>query len=52
LFGTQAIKWNFSCFLVNRRGRPVARFGPLPWLEAAVAPRIEHLLLEEVDLPP
>jgi len=28
LFGTQRIKWNFTKFLVDRAGRPVARFAP------------------------
>lgn len=28
LLGTQAIKWNFTKFLVNRQGAGVARFGP------------------------
>jgi glutathione peroxidase len=27
--GTQLIKWNFTKFLINRRGEPVRRFGPL-----------------------
>lgn len=28
LFGTQAIKWNFTKFLVGRDGRVIARFSP------------------------
>jgi glutathione peroxidase len=39
LFGSQAIKWNFTKFLVDSRGKVVARFGPgkLPQaLDAAV----------------
>jgi glutathione peroxidase len=28
LFGTQAIKWNFSKFLVDRNGRVVRRYAP------------------------
>jgi glutathione peroxidase len=28
LLGTQAIKWNFTKFLVDRRGRVVGRFAP------------------------
>jgi glutathione peroxidase len=28
LFGTRAIKWNFTKFLVDREGRRVTRFGP------------------------
>jgi glutathione peroxidase len=28
LFGTQAIKWNFTKFLVDRTGRVVRRYAP------------------------
>ncbi|HET6611277.1 MAG TPA: glutathione peroxidase [Kofleriaceae bacterium] len=28
LLGTEAIKWNFTKFLVGKDGEPVARFGP------------------------
>jgi glutathione peroxidase len=28
LFGTEAIKWNFTKFLVDRSGRAIARFAP------------------------
>ena len=28
LLGSRAVKWNFTKFLVDRQGRPVARFGP------------------------
>ena len=28
VFGTQAIKWNFTKFLIDRTGRPVGRFAP------------------------
>jgi glutathione peroxidase len=28
LFGTRAIKWNFTKFLVDRQGKVVARYGP------------------------
>jgi glutathione peroxidase len=28
LLGTEAIKWNFTKFLVNRKGEVTARFGP------------------------
>jgi glutathione peroxidase len=28
LLGTQAIKWNFTKFLIDRDGKPVARFAP------------------------
>lgn len=40
LLGTEAIKWNFSKFLVGRDGRIIARFAPKtkpPDLEEAVA---------------
>jgi glutathione peroxidase len=29
LFGTSAIKWNFTKFLIDRRGRVVARYAPM-----------------------
>ena len=28
IFGTEAIKWNFTKFLVNREGKVVERYGP------------------------
>ena len=28
LFGTEAIKWNFTKFLIDRNGEPVARYAP------------------------
>lgn len=28
LLGSQSVKWNFTKFLVDRQGRPAARFGP------------------------
>ena len=40
LFGTRAIKWNFTKFLVDRDGRVAARFAPsarAPALDGAVA---------------
>jgi glutathione peroxidase len=43
LFGSRRIKWNFTKFLVDREGRPVARFGPSKQ-PAALAPAIERLL--------
>ncbi len=43
LLGTRRIKWNFTKFLVDRSGRPVARFAPLVKPEA-IAPKIERLL--------
>ena len=29
LFGSEAIKWNFTKFLIDRRGQVVARFAPM-----------------------
>lgn len=43
LLGTRAIKWNFTKFLVDRTGRPVARFAPTA-TPAAIRPAIERLL--------
>ena len=34
LLGTTAIKWNFTKFLIDRGGRPVARYAPLDKPEA------------------
>ena len=28
MLGTEAIKWNFTKFLVDRAGRPVKRYAP------------------------
>ena len=36
--GTAAIKWNFTKFLVDRNGRPVARFAPRTLPEALEDP--------------
>lgn len=41
--GLKGIKWNFTKFLVNRKGGVVARFGPTTKPEA-LAKRIEGLL--------
>ncbi len=41
LLGTQAIKWNFTKFLVDPSGRAVARFAPatgIETIEAAIKP--------------
>ena len=38
VFGTPAIKWNFTKFLVDRGGRVVARYAPLTKPEALEAP--------------
>jgi glutathione peroxidase len=43
LLGTQAVKWNFTKFLVNRDGLPVERFAPRVKPED-IAPRIAKLL--------
>ena len=43
LFGTQAIKWNFTKFLVDRSGAVVGRFAPRI-APAAIAAPIERLL--------
>ena len=38
LLGTQAIKWNFTKFLIDRDGKPVARFAPKTKPEDLEAP--------------
>ena len=41
LFGTQAIKWNFTKFLVDPSGRVVDRYAPatgIETIEAAIKP--------------
>jgi|SRR5688572_27305299 len=43
LLGTQAIKWNFTKFLVDRKGNVVERYAPNTTPEA-LAPDIEKLL--------
>lgn len=43
LLGTRSIKWNFTKFLIDRDGRPVARFSPFTRPED-LRPRIEALL--------
>ena len=43
LLGTRAIKWNFSKFLIDRRGMVASRHGPL-LRPQALAGRIEKLL--------
>lgn len=43
VFGSRAIKWNFTKFLVDRQGRPVARFAPSTRPEA-LRDQIEQLL--------
>ena len=43
IFGTEAIKWNFTKFLIGRDGRVVQRFAPTDE-PASLAPAIEALL--------
>jgi glutathione peroxidase len=43
LLGSEAIKWNFTKFLVDREGRVVERFAPTS-APADLAPAIEKLL--------
>jgi len=44
-FGLQGIKWNFSKFLINKKGVPVERYGP-PTEPLAIEPDITKLLEE------
>ncbi len=43
LLGTEAIKWNFTKFLIDRNGDPVARYAPQTKPEELEAP-IQKLL--------
>jgi len=43
LLGSQAVKWNFTKFLLDRSGRVAERFAPTTAPDA-IAPRIEALL--------
>lgn len=43
LLGSERIKWNFTKFLIDRSGHPVARFAPST-KPKDLAPRIEALL--------
>lgn len=45
IFGRQRIGWNFTKFLVNRQGQPVARFAPTT-SPLKLIPRIEELLAQ------
>jgi glutathione peroxidase len=47
VLGTEAIKWNFTKFLVGRDGRVLERFGPADKPEA-LAPTIEQALAAPV----
>lgn len=46
LLGTTAIKWNFTKFLIDKSGTPVARYGPKDEPNSLV-PQIEALLAAE-----
>lgn len=50
LMGSEAIKWNFTKFLVDRQGRVVDRFGSST-APAALENSIEKLLLPPVQKP-
>jgi len=43
LLGSEGVKWNFTKFLIDRQGEPVARFGPTTEPKA-LAGAIEALL--------
>jgi glutathione peroxidase len=45
LLGSRAVKWNFTKFLVNRKGEAVERFAPTV-KPADIAPKIAKLLAE------
>jgi glutathione peroxidase len=45
LLGTEAIKWNFTKFLVDRQGRVIARFGPGDTPES-IEPRVLDALAD------
>jgi glutathione peroxidase len=45
LLGTEAIKWNFTKFLVDRSGRVVRRYAPTT-APAELAANIERLLAD------
>ena len=47
LLGTEAIKWNFTKFLVDRDGEPVARFAPKTKPEDLEAPIRKLLKLHD-----
>lgn len=51
IFGTKKIKWNFTKFLVDRRGRVVARYAPATKPEKLINP-IERLLGKESSAAP
>ena len=43
IIGANAIRWNFTKFLIDRKGRVVARYGPAK-APAALSPAVEKLL--------
>jgi glutathione peroxidase len=43
LLGTEAIKWNFTKFLIDRHGQVVDRFGPAS-TPASIEPRIREVM--------
>jgi glutathione peroxidase len=43
LFGTQAIKWNFTKFLIGRNGKVIKRYSPFT-TPASISTEIEKLL--------
>lgn len=43
LLGSESIKWNFTKFLINKEGKPVARFAPNTTPEK-ISKEIENLL--------
>jgi len=48
IFGTTAIKWNFTKFLVDRQGQVISRFGPSVSPDS-LGPAIEGLLTAAKD---
>jgi glutathione peroxidase len=46
IVGTSGIRWNFTKFLIDRKGSVVARYSPAK-TPAALAPAIERLLSDE-----
>lgn len=43
IMGSNAVKWNFTKFLIDRSGKPVVRYAPT-MAPANIAPTIERLL--------
>lgn len=43
ILGTEAIKWNFTKFLIGRDGQPIKRYAPTT-APAAIAPDIEKAM--------